>query len=395
MGTESKRTFPDKAVTCILAALTVVYAAACVWLYYHQIFFTEGQPFESDLPFHIQMAVEDNWFYSLTAILYKLFYLTPFGAGLTAVFLALVSVGTIYATYGLLKQMTEGRYLRSVLLFFAVLLNFIMPFFLRAAHFQRYIGYQSASIWHNSTYSCMKLAAVLVLLFFVKYEKKYRQGLTLKEWCVFALLLVICNAVKPSFAMVFAPAMAVLLLADLIKRVSFSKIFVFGAAVLPSLVVILWQNMVLFGQETGNGIAINPGYALSLRGDHPKVTFVLSIAFPLLVLLFNISSLWKDKMYGFSWLVWLFGFLEVFLFSEAGARAKDANFFWGYSIAIFFVNVTAVLKLLQNNREEEGVLKHKLLRSLFLGASVLAAAYQCYNGIYFFTQLLTGRSYWM
>lgn len=390
-----KKGFPEKSIFRILAAVTVVYGFACAWLYYHQLFFVEGGLFESDLPFHVSMAVEDHWFYSFTAILYQLFYLTPMGNELTALFLAAVSVATVFASYRLLQQLTGGKYLPSMMLFFAVLGNFMMPFFLKWAHFQRYIGYQSASIWHNSTYACMKLLGIMTFTCFLKLRGKYREGLTVKEWLCFAGLLILCNGVKPSFCMMFAPAMAVFLLIELFRRVPFKRVFVFGLAVVPSLFVILWQNLVLFGAETGNGILLKPGYALFMRGTHPKVTFVLSIAFPLLVLFFTLKDLGKDWNYWFIWLMWLFGFLEIFLFTEAGNRAKDSNFFWGYSMAIFFVNLAAMCKLLEKSRCREGMWKHTFLRRSFTVGGAVCLAYQVWCGLYFFAELLKGSSYWM
>ena len=392
---KQKKSFPDKIIFSILVALTVVYGIACAWLYYHQLFFTEGGLFESDLPFHVSMAVEDHWFYSFTAVLYQLFYLTPMGNELTALFLAVVSVATVFATYQLLQQLTGGNYFPGMMLFFAVLGNFIMPFFLKWAHFQRYIGYQSASIWHNSTYACMKLLGILTFGYFLKLCGKYRDGLTAKEWISFAVLLILCNGVKPSFCMMFAPAMAVFLLAELFRKVPFRRVFLFGLAVVPSLLVIVWQNLVLFGEDTGNGILIKPGYALFMRGTHPKVTFLLSIAFPLLVLLFTLKDLGKDRLYRFVWLMWLFGFLEIFLFTEAGSRAKDSNFFWGYSMAIFFVNLIAMCKLLAKSQCREGIWKHRIIRYGFTVSGAVCLAYQVWCGVYFFTELLKGNSYWM
>ncbi len=386
----------DSIIFRILLVVIALYGCGCAYLYYNQLFFVEGGLFESDLPFHVSMAVDDRWFYSFTAILYQCFYVTPIGDILTAFFLAWVSVATVFVTYEFLQQLTGKKYSPGMMLFFAVMGNFIMPFFFKWAHSQRYIGYQSASIWHNSTYTCMRFVAILTICAFFNLWEKYREGLNVKEWLVFAGLLVLCNGIKPSFCMMFAPAMAVFLLVEWLKnKVPFKRVFMFGLAVVPSLFIILWQNMVLFGEDTGNGILIKPGYALSMRGDHPKVTFVLSVAFPLLVLVFTLKDLVKDKKYGFTWLMWLFGFLEIFLFTEAGNRAKDSNFFWGYSMAIFFVNLTAMCKLLEKSKCREGIFKSPVIRYAFSVGGALCLAYQVWCGIYFFCQLLTGRSYWM
>ncbi len=387
-----------RAVLWILSGVTLLYGAACVYLYYHQqVSYAEGGAlFESDLPFHVSMAVKDHWYYSLTALFYQLFYLTPWGSLLTAVFLGVVSVASVVLTGMLLDRITAKQCPASVIFIMALAGSFMMPFFIRGAHFQRYIGYQSASIWHNSTYICMKLLSIGTFSMFLKLKEKYRVGLNAGEWIGFALLLILCNSVKPSFFMIFAPAMFFFLVAELFRKVPFRRLFIFGSAVLPSLAVILGQQLILFGDDTGNGIIIKPGYALFMRGTHPKITFLLSIALPLLVLLFTLKDLKTDGTYRFAWLMWLFGFLEIFLFAETGGRAKDSNFFWSYSAAVFFVNLLAMCKLWEKYRSEEAKRAgKKWIRIFLLYAGTACMCYQTWCGVYFFCRLLTGESYWM
>ncbi len=383
-------------VKCFFIAFTILYGVGCAYLYYHQTLHVEGQPFESDLPYHISMAVEDRWFYSLTAMFYQVFYKTPFGNILTAVFLAIISMATIYATYVLLQEMTNRKYPDGLLCIMAVILNVVMPFFVDWAHFQRYIGYQSPSVWHNSTYICMKLCAVLVMISFWRIKDTYRKGLSIRQWITFASLLIIANAVKPSFCLAFAPAMAFYLLGDLVsKKADFKKIFIFGLAVIPSLLIILWQNSVLFGADTGNGIIIAPGYALSLRGNHPKVTFILSMMFCVVVLLYTFTEMLRDRNYRFIWMVWLFGFLEVFLFTEEGRRALDGNFMWGYSIALFFLFAMSVVKMLEKIVDKKGICQYPAVRAILTFVSGIVLGYHTYCGVFFFLELLKGKSYWM
>lgn len=386
----------ERAVLWILSGVTLLYGAACVYLYYHQLdFYVEGVAFESDLPFHVRMAVKDHWFYSLTAFFYQLFYLTPWGSLLTAVFLGAVSVASVFLTGVLLDWITAKKCPAPVLFTMALAGSFIMPFFIRGAHFQRYIGYQSASIWHNSTYICMKLLSIGTFLMFLKLREKYRDGLSAGEWIGFAMLLILCNSVKPSFFTIFAPAMFFFLVAELFRKVPFRRLFIFGSSVLPSLAVILGQQLILFGEDTGNGIIIKPGYALFMRGTHPKITFLLSVAFPLLTLLFTLKDFKTDGTYRFAWTMWLFGFLEIFLFAETGGRAKDSNFFWSYSVAVFFVNLLAMCKLWEMNRSKEAAAGKKWVRILGLIAGTACLCYQTWCGVYFFCRLLTGESYWM
>ena len=389
----------EKFLLGIIWALILSYGILCTILYYHQTFHVEGMPFESDLPYHISMAVDDHWFYSLTALLYQVFFLTPFGNLLTAVFLGGVTVGTIAATYMLFQEIAKktrcGNLPRSLLLLLSFLGNVIMPFYVRAAHYQRYIGYQSASIWHNSTYICMKLCGILVLILYLRLEEKYRNGFSAKEWLSLAGAFILVNAVKPNISLVFLPVMALYLLWDLFRKVPFTRIFFFGMTVIPSLLVVIWQNAVLFGGETGNNIEIRYGYTLTLHGTHPKATLLLSVAFPLFVLLFLWKELFRDKWYLMSWLVWGVALVQVTFLSESGTRARDGNFMWGYSFGIFLITLWSVIKLLEMIKSPNGIFTRKPVLAAFSITGFAIFAYQCYCGFVFWVQLCQGITYWM
>lgn len=376
--------------------VTVAYGILCFYLYYMQSvqpLDPDNHYFESDLPYHISMIVQDGWGYSLTACIYKILYAvcgnTTVGI---AVFLALISVFTVYATDWLFSLFLKREHGTWYTLLTGLLANLIMPFFWKYAGSYRYVSYQSGNIWHNSTYQCMKLVALITVLYYWKVQEHYgERGLSFREWIILSLLLATGTGVKPSFLTVFAPVMAIFLLADLCKKVPFKYVFQFGSTVFPSLAVLLWQKAVLFGTDTGNGIGIRPWYSFSLHADRPKLAVLCSLAFPLLVLLFSLKDLWKDRKYLFFWIMTGIGFLEALLLVEVGERSRAGNFLWGYSFAIFLISLYSIaqfLKLLKQSRENRWY-----LIPVLLSAGVLS--YQIVCGLIFFTRLLQGETYWM
>lgn len=392
----TKQLTKDNAYTIILLAINFIYGALLVYLHYNQTLYVKGGTFESDLPFHISMAVEDHWYYSFTAFVYVFLYQFPIGNILVGIFLALCQLATIFGTDLLLKEIWKHYDIilkRNTTLFCAMLLNFVMAFYIKSVNARHYIGYQNASIWHNSTYICMKMAAVFVLWYFLKLMNSYKSKLNMKQWVLFAMLVALSTGIKPSFLMVFAPVMAIMLLWDLIKGAKFSKVFLFGLTVVPSLFIILWQNVVLFGDDTGNGFIIKPFYTLAQRSDNPKIALVCSVLFPAIIGIFHIKDVWKDKLYIGSLLVWLFGFLEVFLFVESGARSKDANFMWGYSISLFILFVISLVRWLRDIKNKEFLAKYKVFRKIYLAFSALVLGWHVISGIWFFGILLTGATY--
>ena len=390
----------------------IFYGFSMIFLFYKQTGWSGGAVYESDLPVHIRMIIEDGWYYSLTAFVYQALYQipfvlpdgAPFGNLAIAVFLGLCGTVSVYLTACLLRDLQgnrRGNALRAWQLSGGLLLNLVMPCYIRGIADGRYIGMESASIWHNSTYIVMKMMGLFCILYYGKLEKRYRQGISGGEWFLFTLLLSLCTAVKPSFLLVFAPVMAIFLLADLIRRTPFQKVFVFGSTVFAPLLVVWFQNMILFGGETGNGWEIRPGYALSLHSGYPLLSAVLSIFFPLALLLIlpliSRRELLADRQFLGAWLLAAVGFLEVFLFAETGDRAGDGNFMWGYSFAILMIFAVSLTKWAEMGK---GILREKRISGcrLRIGAFVFSALvllWHIYCGIYFYTNLLRGVSYYM
>lgn len=372
--------------------LTALYGAACLWLFYRQSvadLTVAGEiPYQSDLPLHISMIVEDGWYYSFTAYAYKLLHVLCGGSTLgIALLLALVCVGTVYAAEALVCRLGEYREKSGFTLLLSLSLNFVMPIYIKAVGEYRYVSYQSGNIWHNSTYLCMRLAALLTILYYFRLEEKYRQGITWKEWCAFALLNILCTGIKPSFLVAFSPIMGIFLLADLFRRVPLRRILVFGSALLPSGLVLLWQNAVLFGERTGNGIAFRPWYIFSRHATVTKLAVVCSALFCILTVMVTLGQVRRDRKYLFILSMGLLGFLEALCLTEEGSRAVDGNFLWGYSFCLFVLFAACAVKWLRLDGT-------KLRKGLRLGLGLIYG-WHLYCGLYYFIRLVGGASYWM
>lgn len=379
----------------VLWGIILLYGALCLYLFYMQSIQPldyDNRYFQSDLPYHISMIIEDGWYYSFTAYVYQVLHLLGGGGtALIAAFLAIVTVLCILLTDRLLCLLLNRSRTDVLTLSAALALNLVMAFYWPFAGEYRYVSYQSGNLWHNSTYQCMKLAALACMLCYEKAAPVYREKLTAKQWLVPAGLLFLCTGIKPSFLTVFAPVLALKLLMDLFRGVRFRQVFLLGSTVLPACVVVLWQNMVLFGADTGNGYVFQPWYTFSLHANRTKVAVLCSVAFPLVVLLFSLKELWKDKRYLFVWGMAGVGFLEALCLVETGKRSRDGNFLWGYCFAIFLLMIYSFTKWLSWwQKKEHG----KVYKVAFLVAGAVLA-YQLAGGVYFFARLLQGETYFM
>lgn len=410
--------------------MTGVYGIACTYLYYMQSIQPldyNNRTFQSDLPYHISMIVDDGWYYSFTAFAYQLLYLLA-GKGtiLIAIFLGLLTVGSVIATEMILRKILKAEdengnvaFSRAFCLGAALLLQFVMPFFLPYAGQYRYVSYQAGNLWHNSTYLCMRFFALFAFYLYLELAEEYKTRLDVKKLVAFSALLILCTGVKPSFLTVFAPIMALKLLWDLFHKVPFKNIFIFGLTVIPACLVVLWQNVVLFGDDTGNGVTFSPWYTFSLHADRPKWAALCSLAFPLAVLggtvvlvllqrlfskevTFTVRGIFGEKLgkiYVFLWGVTLVGLALALCLVESGSRNRDGNFLWGYSIGIFLIQmVSFLLYMIQIRNLRKNVTKQAVFRTvvrvMFLGEG-LVLLYQTYCGIYFWLRLLCGETYFM
>ena len=204
--------------TIFIIISSLVFTCYCfelVLLHYNQTLYPVTGKYESDLFAHIEMAL-DGWGYSVLAVFFRLFsYLNDFGFHFAiAALLCIFEAGTLALTYILLKRYRLGTKTAVV---FAAFTGFAMPFYIRAIQPYRYIGYQSGSIWHNSTYIAMKFFALLCILLFLAISENYKEKLSVGAVIAFALLLAATTSVKTNFILVFAPVALVFLIIESFK----------------------------------------------------------------------------------------------------------------------------------------------------------------------------------
>jgi len=423
---QTKKSKLDSVFSILLWLLIWGYGVGCLYLYFMQsVQPTEGSIyFFSDLSKHISMIIDDGWYYSFTAVAYQVLYhlcgQTTWGI---AMFLALIMVGTIW----LMKQMLQVLFQKfsgetlpeAFYLGGALLLQFMMAIFWPYAGEYRYISYQSGNLWHNSTYLCMRILTVAIMIMYFDLMESYKSKPDWKKMTLFSVLLFICTGVKPSFLTVFAPIMALKLLWDLFHKIAFKNIFLFGLTVIPACLVVLWQNVVLFGGDSESTIVFYPGYAFSLHALRPRLAIICSVAFPISILAVTIL-LWLfrkfilkkqgsylvwllgekgNELYFFIWGMTALGFAIAYCLAEAGKRSRDGNFLWGYFITIFLVNIISFwVFVMQIKKRKEIVTGNKILLTGLDVACVLQGLvliYQIYGGVYFWRMLLRGMTYFM
>ena len=381
------------AARIISAILITLYTGACIYMYYRFMGWTEGSVYESDLPAHIKLAVDDGLIYSLISFILialdkiHLMQLLP-------VILGAFACLSVLFTSKLITEVTDKKIDPCVAGIMALFLNVFMPCYIRGLSSGRYMGMHTASIWHNSTYLMMKWMGLWTLLIYLKIEKDITKKLTLKSFILFTAVLTLTTAAKPNFFLAVAPVMLVFLIIDLVKKnAPAGRLFLFASSVIPSFLIMILQNKALYDVNAGNNqIIIAPGRAMGVHASNIVAVSFLSIAFPLLILFFHIKDLFKNRYMLFAWMSAGVGFMQYFLFSEEGARDMDANFSWGYAFTIILIfGISLILWM-------EDVKKFKtfgLLSRIYLTVSGIVLLYHTYCGILFFERIVRGVSYMM
>ncbi len=372
----------------------LIYTISLVFLYYNQLKYPITGRFESDTAVHVDFALNQHYYHSLAAFIYLFLSIFKFSDILIALVLAIATSITVFFTFKLLKAFNEhfkGEINDNILYVVSFFANFVMGFYIKAANKQHYIGYENANMWHNSTYVFMRLFAVLTIIAFLKLYLNYKDKIDVKDYLIYTLLLTVTTGFKASFLTVFAPMLAIILLVDLCKGTRFKRVFVMALSVVLPMGVMVLQSIVMSGSDNSNGYTISPFTALAMRGDHPKATLILSVLFPLIVLFTHVKDFYKDKLYFGTLIMWAVSFLEVFLLLETGERNLDSNFFWGYSIALFFVFLVSMYVAIKDYLKN----KPKLSAKIILSLETVILLWHVISGVWYYVLLFSGVTYFV
>ncbi|MBQ6355206.1 hypothetical protein IJJ18_02185 [Candidatus Saccharibacteria bacterium] len=387
----------------------------------HEVFYpdTPQTTYLSDLSGHIESALNtDIPAYTITKPLYRFVFWHLGGIKGIAILLAAFVVGAIWATKLLLDYYFQGKGKRKNGFrswMWAIILNFNIAIHLPFITHNFNVGLQEPNEWHNSTYTIMKFFALLAMLLYFKIEKTYLKKIEAKKYILFTLLLLLVNAVKPSFIIALAPAMLVFFIIDFFKNIKNKRailnIIIFGCSVLISLGVLYYQSKVLYGTgegSDGSGIGFSPFTALSQYHPYPVISILQSAAFPLFILITNFKTIIRDRRHSVVLAMCVVS-LALYLFAiETGPRASDGNFDWSYTFALMmaFISTVSILRArthaaLEATYTEAGAQKAlpvAATKSLRKEKAYLAVAYtilaaHVVSGLYYYGILLTGASY--
>ena len=284
-------------------------------------------------------------------------WLLPFGREFSAAFVTACFLGAAGALLYSFLWNANGRkweVWKCVLL--ALSLLFVTALYMPWYNPQVYLGQSSPTIWHNPTNLAVKPLALLIFLCFVKI---YRERETIGNGWIAgesALLLLSCF-IKPSFLQGFLPAMVVFLLIELIPNRGNSFLFSLKLALMcvPSGIYFIVQYLAMFDSGENRSIELSPFEVIGLDAPNPLFSILLSVAFPLFVLVvLGIKRVFQDKALWLALLFYICSLLEFVLLVER-PEVSAGHFEWALQLALLLLFVMTALRFYQTRWKQKAI----------------------------------------
>lgn len=340
----------------VLSGVFILFLLSFI-LFYLQV----STPFAGDLDSHLKFALElmkgqrtiphPGFHYSILFLSKE----TGLTLEVTASLLLAAAISTSYfIVYFILKHRLGARYpvyfLVSVSLILAVASAIYAPFFNKNI----YLGQGTPNIWHNPTWIMMQPFALLC--FFL--TERYLQLSHWDNWMIgmASAALVISAFFKPSFALVFIPALALYsLLVPAFKRFLNLNMVGIVMIVMPTLILMGFQYQIKYSPDKIQATSVIFAPFEVWGAKTPSIAFstLLTLAFPLATVFLKPKSLIEQQGYLLAWLLVLVAFLQRLLLAESGGFKPHGNWAWGYFIAIKVIFIYSLLTLMNNDKPKE------------------------------------------
>jgi hypothetical protein len=244
--------------------------------------------------------------------------------------------------------------------------------------FSKYIvtGTGSPNIWHNITLFAVKPFALLTLFFTVLGLEKKK----LSYYVIGFISLFLSIFAKPSFVIVFLPALALFILVK--KTYSKENLLYFMILSLMSVSVLGYQFTHTYGGEGNGAIIIDVLGVWSRYSPNVLVSIILALMFPLVYSITNIKHVLRNNYIILTWFITFISIIYAAVFAESGPRYNHGNFFWSYMISLSLLYVFTIADYFKHHGSINRVVK--------IGLNLILV-WQILVGVYYFVQIMEGH----
>lgn len=357
----------DKIYKIVAVVIYVLFFLMFTELFYRQSIEYNGQ-YNSDLDMHIVLCDRYAFGYSL---MYPIFRVLKHINGTyfyVAMFLSACVCLTFYFTQKIFKMLMPNV-LRIKNLLLALAVNIVSNIYIPALNPYRYTNVGTPNVWHNSSYILMKLGITVFLIFLIHLMNEIPGKINLNHWLGGTATLLLTTSLKPNFLLCFAPALLVFLIISFIRNrfKDFKNHFILALIVIPSMIVLLYQYIAMFGESSSTESALAIGLAPFIGKRFIFGVFQL-IAFPLFIFICEGRRFFSNKLHLISVLTYLFGLFEAVFLYETGPRMNHGNWLWGYYSTTFVLFVVTLPTYIQMLRDTSKSKKFRIACGVIGGA---------------------------
>ena len=312
-----------------------------------------------DNPAHLKLVAamfnrEVNGGYLIHMIVYPLYHLTTrlvsficlndiYAAGMCV--LTIANIASVIFMRRILNTICDGtdsikKYLIDVLsVFYLIFETFAGPL----TDGRIYARQCGPNPWHNPTITFVRPLGLVALYFFVKHMENIEDNKVDKKYLIaFSITSALSVLAKPSFMMVFLPAMGLFVLLYWTKDIKgrFCMAMHMLIAVIPTIAIILFQF--LFCQFYNDG-AVSPisfqvgGFSQFTPLEILKVC-IATFPIPIVALLLYGKEIFWSSYSKIGYIALGFGVAEMFLLTNGGT----GDLSWGYDLAVGVITMSVL-----------------------------------------------------
>jgi len=296
----------------------------------------------------------------------------------TAIFITLWAYIIHGVLHYLLGEAHEDRVSTFKILSLVSVIFVIGPIYLPFFNEKIYFGQGSPNVWHNVTLFTVKPFALLTFFFTILVLKNNN----IRNYFILSIIfLTLSMFAKPSFALVFIPA----LLVYYISRRKYTNItFIFVCTMLAIFMSIAYfQYLNMFG-ENQTKIIIDFLGVWSQFSPNVLISILLGLGFPSAFLMLNFRISMEDDWIYLAWLMTVISIILYAFLAEEGERYGHGNFGWSYLVSMSILYIFTIAKFAEI-MSSLGRFKVLTLNSILL--------YQVGVGIFYLSKILNGRGY--
>jgi len=324
--------------------------------------------------------------------------LTGLAYGTAAIlFLSLLATFTAAVIYGLLRTQVPSYPNIVLLVMTAILMTagaIYLPFFNKAVYF----GQGSPNMWHNGTVIFVK-PFVIISFYMVATILGDSQRRSSIQYCVLAAFVMLITVyVKPSYVLVLLPALAMYVpIKTMLTGQGHRKDFVQFPVVcliillvaLPSFLTLLYQYLDYSSGRDARKTAFEFLTVWRYFTPNVFVSILITIAFPLFVLVNRFDSAVRNDYLMMAWIVTFIGIAQFALLIELSPSggivwySKSANWIGGYlmglSVLFIFSGIEYLKWLKTFDKNSLTARLNVLAASLLLGLHMFSGGYYLFE----------------